>query len=73
MKEQPESIETHVVQRIRKGRVVLELPGRRGLEASDAPICYPYEASEQPDSPACVPQPTLGVAEGGGSSTSASA
>lgn len=73
MKRQPESIETHSMQRIRKGRVVFELPGRKGLEASDAPVCYPYEASGQSDSPACFPQPTLCVLEGGDSSISASA
>ena len=37
----PESIETQSVQRIQKGHVVFVLPGRKGLEASDAPICYP--------------------------------
>jgi hypothetical protein len=71
MKEQPESIETQSVQRIRKGRVVFEVPGRKGPEASDAPICYPYEASGQSDSPACFP--TLCAVEGGGSSISAPA
>lgn len=69
MKGQPESIETHSMQRIRKGRVVFELPGRKGVEASDSPICYAQQASGQSDSPICYPH----VLEGEGSSINAAA
>lgn len=72
------------VHRIQAGRIIFELPGSRCLDdseapacipvqgASDAPICYPYEASGRSDSPACFPQPTLCVLEGGDSAISAS-
>jgi hypothetical protein len=57
------------VQRIQRGRIVLELPASRCLDeseapaciptlqapTSDAPICYPYEVTGQSDSPACFP------------------
>lgn len=51
------------VQRIQRGRVVLELPASRCLDESEAPacipllqapVCFPYEASGQSDSPASI-------------------